>query len=440
MNAFEKKVEQFIRSENMLQPSAKVIVGLSGGADSVALLAVLSRLGYDCIASHCNFNLRGEESLRDMAHARLIAEKLGCRFRFIDFDVDAYRAAADHPVSIEMACRELRYEWFEKIRIEENTEVIAVAHSKNDNVETMMLNLLRGTGLAGLRGMLPRNDRRIIRPLLCCTRQDIEDYLAERELEYITDSSNLECHYTRNKLRNRVLPAIAEWFPDAAERIAATIEILRSTESFYKESLENKRKEYVDSTGAIQLKQLIEREPSHALLLYEWLSPNGLSMQQIKDIIHSADSSGKRFITDCGHYYTDRGMLRFAPAKEGLPDFDQLFSLQIRSAKDFKPSGDKFTAYFDTSILDAGKLEVRNWQKSDRIRPFGMKGSKLVSDIFSDAKISLEAKSRIPLLTIGNVVLWIPGLRHSREFSIVPDSGKYIEITYIGPTNFLTPF
>lgn len=436
MNSFENKVERFILCEKLLQPSAKVIIGLSGGADSVALLAVLSRLGYDCIAAHCNFNLRGGESLRDKAHARLTAEKLNCRFRFIDFDVEAYRKSAGRPVSVEMACRELRYEWFEKLRQEENAETIAVAHSRNDNVETALLNLFRGTGLAGLRGMLPRNNRHIIRPLLCCSRQEIEHYLAERGLEYITDSSNLECHYTRNKLRNKVLPTIAEWFPDAVDRIAATIDILRTTDSFFRESAESLRSQYEDSTGAIQLKRLVDNEPSHALLLYEWLSPNGLSMRQINDITHSAESSGKLFIVDGGHYYTDRGLLRFAPAQGERPDFDRLFSMQIHPAEDFKPTGDKFTAYFDASILDSGKLEVRFWQNSDRIRPFGMKGSKLVSDIFSDAKLPLETKSRIPILTIGDTVLWVTGLRHSREFSVKPDSKQFIEIRYIGARIF----
>lgn len=433
MNKFEKEVGRYIIANNLLKPDAKIIVGLSGGADSVALICALSRLGYHCIAAHCNFHLRGDESMRDMAHAQEIADRLHCPFRVIHFNVDEYRKKASHSPSIEMACRELRYNWFEQLRTDENAEAIAVAHSRNDNIETLLLNLFRGTGLSGLRAMLPKTERHIIRPLLCCSRSEIERYLQELNVAYIVDSTNLECDFKRNKIRNILLPQIAELFPDATQQIASTIEILQQTDSFYQESIKALRTAYTEQNGDILLSKLIKEQASHKLLLYEWLAPNGLSGQQISDIIKSAESTGRTFSADNGYYFTNRGRLCFSKNEINVPNLEELFQIEIKPIADFNPQKDSLTAYFDASKLKKSDLSVRFWQTADRIRPFGMNGTKLVSDIFNDAKIPLGLKSRIPILTIGERIIWVVGLRHTREYKITPDTTEYFEIRYIGP-------
>ena len=186
---FEEKVAVYISENRLFDIGSRVLVTVSGGADSVALLCLLNGLGYDCVAAHCNFHLRGEESMRDERFVRALCGKLGVECVVRDFDVPAYMA--EHKVSMEMACRELRYGWFEEVRESSGCAVIAVAHHSDDSVETFFLNMLRGCGIAGLAGIKPVNGR-IVRPFLCVSRADIEEYLQEIRQDYIVDSTNLE--------------------------------------------------------------------------------------------------------------------------------------------------------------------------------------------------------------------------------------------------------
>ena len=212
MNGFIGRVEQYMARCGMPAPGARVLVALSGGADSVALLLVLRSLGYDCVAVHCNFHLRGEESMRDEKFVRGLCADLGLQLKVKDFNVKE-RMKADG-VSVEMACRDLRYEWFEHERQSEQCCNIAVAHHSDDNVETLLLNMLRGTGIAGMAGIKPMNGY-IIRPLLCVSRQEIEEFLKEVGQDYVIDSTNAVADVKRNRLRNIVLPVIMGQFPSA---------------------------------------------------------------------------------------------------------------------------------------------------------------------------------------------------------------------------------
>ena len=196
-------IRLYIEKYRLLSEDRPVLVGLSGGADSVALLGVLVRLGYPCIALHCNFHLRGEESDRDEAFACEFAESLEVPFHKIDFDTISY--AGEKHLSIEMAARELRYAWFEEMRERLGGQAIAVAHHRDDNVETVLMNLIRGTGIRGMSGIRPRNGF-IVRPLLCVSREDILAWLADQGYAYMVDSTNLSDAYTRNFIRLNVLP------------------------------------------------------------------------------------------------------------------------------------------------------------------------------------------------------------------------------------------
>ncbi|MDE5745321.1 MAG: tRNA lysidine(34) synthetase TilS, partial [Paramuribaculum sp.] len=216
VNEFEHKVQNFIHRSS----TDSIIVGLSGGADSVALLAALSAAGCKCIAAHCNFMLRGEESERDMAHAEKIARSLGTDYISTRFDVPEYMKS--HKCSLETACRDLRYRWFEELRHTYDAVWIAVGHHREDNNETFFLNLLRGTGLRGLKGMRPINGT-VIRPLLNFTREEIERYLENKGIPYITDSSNLVADVARNKIRNNIMPEIRKHFPNSGKTITSTI-------------------------------------------------------------------------------------------------------------------------------------------------------------------------------------------------------------------------
>ena len=198
----QQRVIRYIEKEHLFSPDDKLLVALSGGADSVALLRVLHTAGYQCEAAHCNFHLRGEESNRDEQFVRQLCQKYGIRLHTIDFNTTQY--ATEKRISIEMAARELRYNWFEKIKEECGAHVIAVAHHQDDSVETMLLNLIRGTGITGLLGIRPRNGA-IVRPLLCINREEIIRYLQQIGQDFVTDSTNLEDEYTRNKIRLNLL-------------------------------------------------------------------------------------------------------------------------------------------------------------------------------------------------------------------------------------------
>lgn len=222
------KIHDIVNRELRARNINKVVVGVSGGADSTALLLALAASGVQVVAVHCNFHLRGEESMRDQRHVEQLCPRLGVELRVVDFDVAGY--CASHPgVSVEMACRDLRYDFFREMVAEVGADRIAVAHNADDNVETLLLNLFRGSGVTGLRGMLPDTGE-IVRPLLSVSRGDIEEYLSERREEFVVDSSNLESDYRRNYIRNELLPAIEGRWPGVRKAIGSTIVNLQSEE------------------------------------------------------------------------------------------------------------------------------------------------------------------------------------------------------------------
>jgi len=428
---FLNTVEETIATHRLLTDKARpVIVGISGGADSVALLVALTRLGYNCIAAHCNFNLRGEESLRDMLHAEKIANRLETSFILKKFNVAEY-LSDNKSTSIEMACRDLRYKWFAELTHEYSAQAIAVGHNADDNIETFMLNMQRGTGISGLRGMRPKNDRGVIRPLLRIHRNDIETFLSDNGFDFIVDSSNLSNEFSRNKVRNSVIPAFLNCFSNFRKGMDMTISEMAMCESFYRQCVEEKSEQYMDSTGIIDLCKLIEKEPHAPLLIYEWLRSEGISFRQAEDIISSVNKSGATFNTRQQSWYINRGKLMTLQTKE-IPNFtfEDFFTIETHSIDIFNPSGNPNEAYFDESVLAGEPLSYRTWQQGDRLKPYGMKGSKKISDIFNDAKIPLHLKSRIPLLTKGNDILWVAGIRASSLYPVTSASNRFIRISY----------
>lgn len=405
-----------------------MIVTLSGGADSVALASALVALGCNCVAAHCNFHLRGCESDRDESHARRIAESLGIPFHSVHFDVAAQQALTGE--SVEMACRTLRYDYFERLRSEIGACAIAVAHHRDDNTETMMLNMLRGTGLAGLTGMDPRRGH-IVRPMLDCTRAEVEQYLAECGLTYVTDSSNLANDYRRNKVRNRILPVINEEFPDAPENFSVTISVVREQHSFYRRMIHRLSAIYRLPSGEIDLKRLVKNEPDAALLIYEWLKDTGITRSQAGDIVACADKSGKQFDGNGVSYVTHRGALRSTTSAITDPFDVARLSFIITDADGFRPGDDPFTIYFDADALgEHPQFQIRSWQTGDRMRPFGMNGSRKLSDIFSDAKVPVDAKPSVPIVTFGNDIIWVVGLRATRLYKVTSTTHRVLALTY----------
>lgn len=440
---FEREIARYIGRHGVLTMDAHVIVALSGGADSVALLAALTALGYRCTAAHCDFHLRGEESERDRRHALRTARELGVECRVEHFDTTAY--AREKGISIEMAARELRYGWFERLHRELHAEAIAVAHHRDDNVETFFLNLLRGTGIAGLTGMSPRRDH-VIRPFLGVSRADIIAYLDARGLTYVTDSSNLSNDYRRNRLRNVVLPMLEREFPGATEAICHTMDCLGDNRRLMERYVAEQRKRYIN-VNTVDLANLMKERLDAGALLFELMRPYGFNDTQTRGMLDAAATSGQRFLSPTHVAVTSGGRLQLATREtesdnddEHLIDLrhriDSPIQLEVREF-DYTPrmslAFGRDTLYLDAEVLDGNpQFALRRWRHGDRLAPFGMKGTRLVSDIFSDAHLSLLDKGRMWLLTRDGTILWIVGLRASRHYPLTPSTSRAIAIKTVG--------
>jgi tRNA(Ile)-lysidine synthase len=413
-------VRDYIQSERLLAPRAAVLVALSGGADSVALLRVLLALDYRVEAAHCNFHLRGEESDADEAFVRSLCQRLGVPLHVTHFDTSSY--ARSHALSIEMAAREQRYAWFEALRQERGVEAVAVAHHRDDSVETLLLNLVRGTGLHGLTGIAPRNGH-IIRPLLCVSREDILHYLDEIGQTYVTDSTNLQDAYRRNKIRLRVLPLLQELNPSIARTLADTAARLCQAETVYDAAMAESRRriQLPDSEADIVFSiEALLREPSPAALLHEVLHPLGFTAAQEADALRMLQSdSGRKLLAPEWELLRDRSrlLLRRRLAADEEEPMPQLCVERHAYTPQFVIPRDKRVACVDADLV-VQPLTLRHPRPGDRFVPFGMRGSKLLSDFLTDLKFSAFRKERQWLVCCGPDIVWVVDERPDNRFRV----------------------
>ena len=411
----QQRITQYIEKEDLFSSDSKILVALSGGADSVALLCILHAAGYHCEAAHCNFHLRGEESNRDEQFVRQLCKRYGIRLHTIDFDTTRY--AAEKRISIEMAARELRYNWFEEIRNQCQADVVAVAHHQDDSVETILLNLIRGTGITGLLGIRPRNGV-IVRPLLCINREEIMLYLQNIGQDYVTDSTNLEDEYTRNKIRLNILPLMQTINPSVKNSLIETSNYLNDVATIYNKYTDEVKARITTAEG-IRIRELL-KEPAPEALLFEILHPLGFNSAQIKDIANSLDGQpGKQFSSKEWRVIKDRELLLLEKAqsenKEELPF--QIIKEEKEYTPDFLIPREKGIACFDADKLN-GEISYRKWQTGDTFVPFGMKGKKKVSDYLTDRKFSISQKERQWVLCCGERIAWLIGERTDNRFRI----------------------
>ncbi len=436
-------ISSSISRHRLLEPGERpVVVALSGGADSVALLVALDELGYTCVAAHCNFHLRGEESNRDMRLCRDLCSRLGIDLYVRDFDVAARRKATGE--SVEMACRELRYRWFDSLLERLRAQAIAVAHHREDNEETLLLNLMRGSSLTGLTGMRPRHGF-VVRPLLEASREQIEEYLRLKGQPFVVDSSNSSDAYLRNRLRHSVLPAMRQAFPDADRGLLASIDFLSQNRDFYEYQIRQLSERYLHD-HRLDLSSLLREQPHARLLLFEMLRPMGFNMTHVDNILASASASGLTFSAPDYRLELSRGTLHLIPTSMPSPPSgsetvtlrrDILSPLHIvvteHDIAEFKPRRNPRVAYFDISILSGDPLfELRPWQRGDRLQPFGMHATRLLSDVMRDARLSPDEKRSLRLLTRNGEILWAVGLRPSAHFPVTPDTRRFLRLEYKG--------
>ena len=422
------KVEPYIRAYHLLDAGQSYIVGLSGGADSVALLLLLHDAGYRIEAAHCNFHLRGSESDRDERFCRSLCEQHGIPLHLAHFDTQAY--AELHKVSIEMAARELRYRWFEQLCADLSADGICIAHHRDDTVETVLMNLLRGTGLRGLTGIQPRRGR-VLRPLLCVSRSEIEDYLERRRQDYVTDSTNLETDALRNKLRLQVIPLLRSINPAAPDCIQQTSEHLCEAQAVLDAVLQPIRE-----SDTLDLRRF-PNPSSRRYVAFEWLKDYGFNGSQVRQLLDAATGSlvsspmGYEVLKDRDRLIVETAQPPMAPLT--IPEDGVYVAGCHRISVRRKP------AYVSrmplVATVDAARvrfpLTLRRVESGDWMVPLGMTGRKLLSDLMTDARLTRFQKRRQLLLTdaTGRVV-WAVALRVDGRFAVGDATAEVLEIAY----------
>lgn len=415
-----------------LQGAKRLLVAVSGGPDSVVLLDSLYREGFSVVVAHCNFHLRGEASDADAIFVRSLADKYQVAYCQADFDTE--KVAEERKVSIEMAARDLRYEWFEQMADEYKCDLIAVAHNADDVVETFFLNLTRGTGLQGLSGMAELRGR-IVRPLLQVSREQIMEYIAENELEYRIDVTNLETVYTRNKIRHNVVSQLMEINPSFLETMANNMRFIASAQGIVEAYAVEAYKHVVTEEGErirFDLNRLREFEGVDTLL-FLWLNRYGFGSDVVMQLYRSLnDIAGKQFYSATHRIVGGREYLECTmhnaectmqnaeftidekqftindPIKLEVNEVDIVDFRLIKSA--------------NVACLDVDKLQyplvLRRWKRGDWFIPYGMKGRKKLSDFFADKKMNLIEKERVWLLVSGDDIVWIVGHRVDARYAV----------------------
>ena len=436
----KKKVQNFIDSEGLLTPNAQVIVGVSGGADSVALLHLLHSLGYNCVVAHCNFHLRMEESARDENFVRTLAGEMKIPFESVHFQTTEYAKTAK--ISIEMAARDLRYAWFAEVCSSYNAQAIAIAHHADDSIETVLMHLVRGTGLRGMSGIPVRNGK-VIRPLLCCSREEILEYLMKYDLDYVEDSTNALSDYTRNKFRNEVIPLLETINPSVRKVLYSTFRRFTGIQSVYDKRIAEIKSSITKDDGktfSIEIEKL-KQQADVPTVLFELLYPYDFHPDQVAKIAQHMDgNSGKIFYSDTYRLVKDRKYLLVSEKVEGengeytISDHcDELLlprHLRIRHLKN--DAGFEVSREANRIHLDADRLTfpliLRNWRTGDSFIPFGMRGHKKLSDFFTDNKLSLAEKEQVLVLTSDDKIVWVLGYRTDDRFKITNKTKLVIEI------------
>jgi len=435
----QQKVQTYIQKHQLLTRQGKIIVGVSGGTDSVVLLHVLQSLGYDCVVAHCNFHLRMEESDRDELFVRSLARDLKLPYYSVDFETTKF--AQEHKISIEMAARDLRYAWFYELLYSKEAQAIAVAHHADDNIETLLMNLVRGTGLKGLTGIQPRNHK-LVRPLLCCTRQELETYLVRYDLEHIEDSTNANDDYQRNKFRNEVLPLLEELNPSVRQTLYESLERFEGNYIVYQQAIERMKAEIVHyEPDLVKLNiDSIKKQIHIPTIMYELLHPFGFGPSLIEQITSQLDGeSGKVFFSDTHRLLKDRKFLLISANEENdleeytIQEDDTVieapFPMKMTRQQievGFQVSKESGRVHVDASKL-AFPLQLRRWKEGDSFYPFGMSQRKKISNFFIDNKLSLLEKEHSWILLSNNEIVWIVGQRLDNRFRVTDETSEVIE-------------
>ena len=433
-----EQFQAYINRYNLIAEGEKVILAISGGVDSMVLADLLLKAKVEFVAAHCNFHLRGEESDGDEKFVREYAEKHDIQCFVKHFETEKY--AAEQGISIEMAARDLRYAWFEQLRLRLGYNKIAVAHHADDQAETFFINLLRGAGLRGLKGMLPQNGV-IIRPLLWASREQIRQYAVENQVIWREDHTNAENVYLRNKIRNQLLPAFDELKPEARQGLYKSLEYLASENELYRELLKEKLSQIVKRNDEVQSFPTFNSQLStlNFQLLFEWLRQYNFNADQCRFIFETMNTGiGNKYFSSTHQLIIGRDDFQLSEIKAieneevqiGVGEDVIVLPIHLCFSKLEKTPDFVIDKSSDVAQLDFDKLKfpltLRHWRHGDRFHPLGMKGSKLLSDFFVDQKFTEWQKRNVWLLvSADDEIFWVVGYRIDERFKVT-DSTKML--------------
>lgn len=435
---FSERLKQFIAENELFYPEENLLLAVSGGKDSVLMTQLFAEIGYRFAIAHCNFQLRGEASYADETFVKELASSHQVRFYSIRFETERY--AKEHRMSIQMAARALRYSWLEQIRSANGYQYIAVAHHQTDSVETIFLNMLRGTGIGGLSGIAPRRER-IIRPLLAFSGPDVADEVHARALPYREDASNASTKYTRNAIRLEVLPVFRRINPELEKTMLANAERFSQVAEFLQGEVSRLREQlFIPASSAefrIAVPALQEIQPRE-LMIYELFRPFGFTEAVLSDLIRDWDGiAGKQFYSATHQLLLNRSELILKPLSE-QPEEPHIVCDFPAS---FQWYGQRYSAWltdvpadksdFEVQLLDYDLLRlpltVRSWREGDFFRPLGMRGRKKVSDFLIGCKVPRSSKAAVPLIADadGRIVAILPW-RIDDRFKVTQETKKVL--------------
>jgi tRNA(Ile)-lysidine synthase len=436
-----EKFKENIKQQHLFQPKDKLLLAVSGGVDSVVLCELCKQCGFDFVIAHCNFKLRGTDSTRDEKFVAALAQKYDVPFSTITFDTNAI--AAKEKKSIEETARYLRYKWFDELRIQNSYAFVVTAHHADDNIETVLMNFFRGTGIKGLHGILPKQNK-IVRPLLFANKKELLVFATENKLEFVTDYTNAQNDFTRNYFRNELIPAVQKVFPAANENILKNINRFGEAEQLYNEAIEMYKKKLLELKGnEIHIPVLkLQKVTPLATIVYEIIKDYNFTAHQTEEVIGLLQSASGKYIASASHrIIRNRKWLIISPnqtkaANNILIEENNTAitfengELQIEKCASLSTMGNEpSTALLDTAEIKFPLL-LRKWKQGDYFYPLGMQKKKKISRFFIDQKLSLTQKENAWIIESNKKIVWVIGMRIDDRFKITDKTKNVIQIAF----------
>ncbi len=436
---FLEKFLESIETDQLFAQKDRLLIAVSGGVDSVVLCHLCKQAGFDFGIAHCNFQLRGEDSLRDESFVLQLGLVYDVPVYTIRFDTEKF--SEEKKVSIQEAARELRYSWFEKIRIAHHFDYVLTAHHADDSIETVVMNFFRGSGIAGLTGIKPINGK-IRRPLLFALRTEIENYLKDHRLLFVQDESNLHNKYTRNNFRNTILPLITDLYPEAYQNILNNIERMKEVETLYQSEISKLKRQLLLEKGEELMIPilLLQKQQAKATVLFEIVKPFSFRATQLPELLRLLDSdSGKYMVSATHRILKDRKHLIIASLKK-----TQALSIIIESEGSYSFANGILavsTCGFKTILqneniacVDASKVQypliLRPWRMGDYFYPLGMQKKKKLSKFFIDKKLSIVDKEKIWVVEMNKKIIWVVGQRIDDRFKVADVTSSVLKLEW----------